>query len=102
MSCQTCKNRICQKSGRPCKEVEKNLPKNHTGRNPKEVSNDPYLLNRGLAYDEKGRLYQDSGFGFRKTCKQRISSTDGRYIPGTFYDKRYAKAFYKVQKAMSE
>jgi hypothetical protein len=33
MNCEDCNNKVCLKTGKPCEEIEKLLPKLNTGRN---------------------------------------------------------------------
>ena len=44
MTCQTCKEQTCLKTGKPCDEIEKMLPKPSTGRLRGEHSFDPNVL----------------------------------------------------------
>jgi hypothetical protein len=43
-TCQKCKDQTCLKTGKPCDEIEKLLPKPTTGHGRKEHSFDPYVL----------------------------------------------------------
>lgn len=53
-SCKCCGNKTCLKTLKPCKTVEKMLPKDHTGRLYNEGSYDPGLMNVKLIKTPEG------------------------------------------------
>ena len=61
MYCEKCQRRRCN-NGRPCKRVEKLLPKKHTGKMPTEFSFDPQYLD--LMRDHTS--WEPCGGGWRK------------------------------------
>ena len=86
-TCETCNDKICLKTKRPCAKINRILQKETTSKRKREVLFDNYVIDNFIAKNSADRnefTYQD------RDMKSRYKDNT-RYIRGTFIDKEYAR-----------